>query len=336
MNIIRIDTYVILTLLMVLCGCQDSKENFKGTWHARHYFESDGGKSGSEWTLWLDIPNSNVSQGAYENVIGVIKSSTEDAMGGGITFACITEADIKGNVANIKYRHTDTGEIWKATLTFNPSDSTLSWEKAGLYKMGTRSRMNQNATDADMVLYLEPEKTSFKKLSHKANYKDLDDYSIILKMDGRTYYREKITMPDSIGDYLTTHQLRCLFDTDVDTRITDKNGQSIWDEDYMTNITDAWMLPDKSGMMCIAWSGGTAFQELTLYRVGADNLLEKIDNVEGGGTNPTAGFSGEDLKSIEDQIVYSTPEITRKGESVRVFDPEKDEARYYDLSGNRR
>ncbi|MDE6533014.1 MAG: hypothetical protein K2M27_05725 [Muribaculaceae bacterium] len=336
MNIIKIYIYAILASLMVLCGCQDSKEKFKGTWLIENYTESESVKSGSEWTLWLDIPNSNVCQGGYENVIGVIKSSTEDAMGGGTTFACITEADIKGNVANIKYRHTETGEIWKATLTFNPSDSSLSWEKGGLYKMGARSRMEKPATDADMVWYLEPDKTTFKKVSHKANYKDLDDYSIILKMEGRTYYREKIAMPDSIGDYITEHQLRCLFDTDVDTKITDLNGQSIWDEDYMANITDAWMLPDKSGMMCIAWSGGTAFQELTLYRVGADNSLEKIDHVEGGGTNPTAGFSGEDLKLIEDQIVYSTPEITRKGESVRVFDPEKNEARYYDLSGNRR
>lgn len=325
---------IIISILVTSCG--NPVANFKGNWRFDGIHESDGIKQGYEYVLWIDFENSKVGRDGFDNALGVIRSVFADEENIITCTAKIIEANVDGDTAEIKYEHLETGEIWKATLTFNPQDSTIRWEKGGLYKTGLWSRKEKLATDADVYLYLEPEETVLKKVSDKVNYIQLDDSDIVAGLPDRAYYIQKAYSIDESGDWTESMQLRCLYDKDEDIRILFNDGKSLWDEDLGTHISEAWALPDNSGIMLITWSGGTASQSSGLYRVGADNYLEKIDYVEGLGTNPMAGFTQEEIDFHSDDVISSTPGITKYDDKVKVYDPDKMETRYYDLAGNRK
>lgn len=157
----------ILLAAFTLNSCSDNSAKFKGTWE---YSYSDD-EQVEDYILWLDPKGKSVNQRGFKDVIGVIQSHLDCGGNDATNIAEIIEFDADGNSADIKYRHSETGEIFKAKLTLDPSGENLQWEFAGLYKTGANAPKEDNISPSEGPSYIEPSNTLLSKSSDSPNYK---------------------------------------------------------------------------------------------------------------------------------------------------------------------
>lgn len=317
--------FVLLATLILTTSCTSSSLKFKGTWHFS-YFETEGPDAGlgSEYTLWLDPDEKTVGQGCYNNVIGVIKSRQLDNIYDGTTFAEITEFTLEGDSAQIKYRHKETGEIWKATLTLNTDGNVIRWIGGEMYKSGPNSPKELIASDAENPLYFEPSDAELTKISDSPNFKEIKGESIVCELPDRIFYREEVSdYDDKEQEWIIHNQLRC----QITAQGLDK---SVYETTYswggidLSSISDVWAYPDNKGMLFVVWEGGTEFQTFQLYRTDGISNAELLDTVDGPRDNPERDLSNDDI-----------PSVTKVGNTIEVHDPNTNQTRKYDLRGDK-
>ncbi len=309
---------VFYALMFVISSCGGNSSSFKGTWQFS-YADED---MEEDYILWLDPDGKTVNQNLYSNVLGVIRSRIDCGGNFGTTFAEITEFEPHGNSAEIKYRHTETGEIHKASLTLFPEDNTLQWEYVGLHKSGNNTPKEYNPSDAENPAYLEPNNTKFTKTSDSPNYKEISPENVVLELPNSIYYTEngETSELDDDGSWMVHNQLRCQsLKEGTDNIIYDTTYE--WGSEIPFIINDIWPMADNRGVYFTIWDGGTQFQTISLYKTDGSSKANIIDEVEGLRFSPL-----NDDVSDED-----VPSVAKENGKIRVYDPQKKQTRDYDL-----
>ena len=235
----------------------------------------------------------------------------------------IKRAEVVGeNEARIEYVQQSSGQLWSATLTYDPESRSISFANGKMLSSGH----DKNAAPAKMPYSFDPSSITFEHVSDKPNFKQIPGYNRVLELPDRVYYRS-IIADETIAPPFGEVQLRCYYpETDRDINITNELGESPLSSKFMANIIDCCPLPGEPGLMLILWTSTERYQEYTLYRIGERNVFRDIDYVTG--RRPSRYVMDEKVDSME------ISSIIRNGKRVRVYDPASREVRVYDLAGH--
>lgn len=342
---------IVVAVICWLLMSGSKKGPFVGTWQLHNEVKADEGfvEAVYDYTLRLDFYASTVNYGDTARVLGLI-CSHEDAGGNDITAEeVITEADIDGNTARIKYRHQETGELWSATLVYNPEDKSVMFINGEMLEKGPYSSADDSPQyDSDFegrVFYIEPDKETLPFVSDDPNHvfsPEGDAQSDTPDADGDTAGAEETPQEDDGSnddgialadrtiymDYVEGkgNVLMCRFKASGEVTKIYEAGE---DEPAPLGIENAWLTADGKGVLVVTWDGGTDFTYMHLIKIDANNKAELIDSSEG--VNPNSISIGPE--NITDDMV---PSITRESDriKVRLAGEQSDETHYYDMNGN--
>ena len=320
-NIFRVSIAVFSFSALFSCSERKEEHPFKGHWTA--YVSNADDDGGNKCFVRLDFYDNTVCADGFENVAGVLSIAEDRAIYKPITADVIKRAEVVGeNEARIEYVQQSSGQLWSATLTYDPESRSISFANGKMLSSGH----DKNAAPAKMPYSFDPSSITFEHVSDKPNFKQIPGYNRVLELPDRVYYRS-IIADETIAPPFGEVQLRCYYpETDRDINITNELGESPLSSKFMANIIDCWPLPGEPGLMLILWTSTERYQEYTLYRIGERNVFRDIDYVTG--RRPSRYVMDEKVDSME------ISSIIRNGKRVRVYDPASREVRVYDLAGH--
>ncbi len=130
---------------------------FKGYWQYEFHNEMDY----DYYELYINFYDKDIEAFGRSNTLGFFRVSTTSpiVIGEMTTVDEITEANIKGNEAEIKYICGRTDEIRSAKLVFNPKDKTITFVDGELIEENTKLDFDPNEYPSDFEFNrLEPTK----------------------------------------------------------------------------------------------------------------------------------------------------------------------------------
>lgn len=128
---------------------------FKGYWQYEFHNEMDY----DYYELYINFYDKDIEAFGRSNTLGFFRVSTTSpiVIGEMTTVDEITEANIKGNEAEIKYICGRTDEIRSAKLVFNPKDKTITFVDGELIEENTKLDFDPNEYPSDFEFNrLEP------------------------------------------------------------------------------------------------------------------------------------------------------------------------------------
>lgn len=360
---IGVGIVAIVALLALVAGIfiasRDNDTPFVGTWQLHSESKTPEGYVDCvyDYTLWLDFNDASVTCGDTARVLGIIYACEDCAGYCAATEDIITAAKTDGNTAYIKYRHEETGEIWSATLTYDPKTASVTFVNGEMLEKGPGTPPDDApvyASDFEgRIFYVEPDSVTLSYVSNDPNHvfmteEDSADNGIgasgAFGADDNAACAEE-TMQEEAGgqtgqfeladrifycafSQVDGTQLKCRFKaTGEEIVVVNEDGECPL---IGVDIYDAWPTTDGSGMLIVSDSRGVDLISYSLIKVDAENRVTLLD--ECTGLNP-----GSTLVSPEQDVNEVMPSIERDGDKiiVRLAGEHCDETHYYDMDGNR-